>query len=328
MDNIDFGISMMLAMNSRIPYRELAENFNMSVNSIHKRIKSMVDLGVIQNFNTKLSMLNFPNAVYAILFGRTDKENKADLLQNLGEHESIFNVTQASGDLYYIHSYLNHINELDPLISFVRQKSGIPNPEIGLVSVAPIPNTPQIPELQIKPITNNSEEIGDITLSNMDYLIINALKDNSRKSVTDISDEIGASTKTVRRHLSRLEDNKLLDYSIDWYPDKSAVVISIIILKLDPNTEVDKTTLIFELRKKFGQVILFTWNFVNLPNQILVCVWTHTMKELQEIETSLVSHDFTSVKVTILINGKMFPTWREKYLDDKVSEIRTKSKNR
>ncbi|MHA2038055.1 MAG: winged helix-turn-helix transcriptional regulator, partial [Promethearchaeota archaeon] len=71
MDNIDFGISMMLAMNSRIPYRELAENFNMSVNSIHKRIKSMVDLGVIQNFNTKLSMLNFPNAVYAILFGRT-----------------------------------------------------------------------------------------------------------------------------------------------------------------------------------------------------------------------------------------------------------------
>jgi DNA-binding Lrp family transcriptional regulator len=327
MDNIDFGLCMMLVVNSRIPYRELAEIFKMSTNSIHKRIKSMVDLGVIQNFNTKLSMLNFPNAVHAILFGRTNKEHKADLLQNLGEHESIFNVTQASGDLYYIHSYISHISELDPLVSFVRQKGEITNPEIGLVSVAPIPNTPQTSELQLKSMTDNSEKLGDVTLSNMDYLIINALKDNSRKSVTDISDEIGVSTKTVRRHLSRLEDKKLLDYSIDWYPDKSAVVLSIIILNLDPNTEVDKTTLIFELRKKLGQVILFTWDFVNLPNQILVCVWTHTMIELQDIEATLTSQDFTSVKVTILIKGKMFPTWREKCLEDKVSEIKTKSKN-
>ena len=78
MDNIDFGLCMMLVVNSRIPYRELAEIFNMSTNSIHKRIKSMVDLGVIQNFNTKIGMVNFPNALSVLLFGTTEKENKAD----------------------------------------------------------------------------------------------------------------------------------------------------------------------------------------------------------------------------------------------------------
>ena len=321
MDSIDFGLCMMLVVNSRIPYRELAEIFNMSTNSIHKRIKSMVDLGVIQNFNTKIGMVNFPNALSVLLFGTTEKENKADLLQNLGNYESIYNVTQASGDLYYIHSYIKHFNELDPLLSFVKQKGEINNLEIGLVSFSPVPNTP-LHESK----TENLEELGDINLSNMDYLIINALKNNSRKSVTDVSDEIGVSTKTVRRHLSRLEDKKLIDYSIDWYPDKSAVVISIIILKLDPKSEVDKSVMMIELRKKLGPAILFIWNFVNLPNQILVCVWTHTMKELQEIETSLLSQNFASVKVTILINGKMFPIWRDTYLEDKVREIKNQSK--
>lgn len=326
MDNIDFGISMMLLVNSRIPYRELAEIFNMSVNSIHKRIKSMVELGIIQKFNTKLSLLNFPNTVNILLFGRTLKENKANLLQNLGNHESIFNVTQASGDLFYIHGNLKNFNDLDPLLSFIKQKGEFRDLEIGLVSVAPMPNTPKTSETFLELRTDYLEELSDIKLSNLDLLIINALKDNSRKSVTDISDEIGASTKTVGRHLSRLEDKKLIDNSIDWYPDKSAVVMTIIILKLNPNTEVDKSKFIIELRKKHGQVILFTWDFVNLPNLILVCVWTHTMKELQEIESSLLSQDFASVKVTILVNGKMFPTWRDTYLEDKVRDIRSQSK--
>jgi DNA-binding Lrp family transcriptional regulator len=325
MDNIDFGICMMLVMNSRIPYRELAEIFSMSTNSIHKRIKSMVDLGIIQNFNAKVSILNFPNAVNVILFGRTKKENKVDLLQNLGNHENIFNVTQASGDLYYIHSYIKTINELDPFISFVRQKGQFNDLEIGLVSLSGIPNVPKISNLSEESSMDNMKEPDDIKLSNLDFLIINALKENSRKSISDISDEVGASTKTIRRHLTRMEEKYLTEFSIDWYPDKAAVVISIIILKLNPNAEVDKSNLILELRKKFGQSLLFTWKFANLPDLMLVCVWTNTMKELQEIESSLISQNFDSVKVTILINGLMFPTWRDTYLEDKIQEIKNQS---
>jgi len=44
MDEIDISLSMALMVNSRIPYKELAEKFDMSVNSIHKRIKNLVTL--------------------------------------------------------------------------------------------------------------------------------------------------------------------------------------------------------------------------------------------------------------------------------------------
>ena len=325
MDEIDFGICMMLVVNSRIPYRELAETFKMSVNSIHKRIKSMVDIGIIQNFNTKLSFRNFSNPINVIMFGSSKIENKAGLLQKLGDHESIYNVTQASDHLFYIHALIKNFQGLDPLVSFVRQKGEINDLEIGLVSTVPTPNAPQTSKVNQVSYRDDIEEPSAVTLSKLDFLIINALKNNSRKPLFDIADEVGVSTKTVRRHLDRLIENTLVDFSIDWYPDKSAVIISIIILKMNPSAEVDKTKLLGELRKDHGQTILFSWVFSNLPNSMLVCVWTHTMKELQEVEASLISKNFDSVNVTILVNGRMFPSWRDTYLEEKIKKIEGES---
>ncbi|KKN47998.1 hypothetical protein LCGC14_0657180 [marine sediment metagenome] len=133
---------MSLVVNSRIAYKELAETFNMSVNSIYKRIKSLVELGVLHNFNTKLGLLNFPNSVNVIMFGNSKAENKNELLEKLGRHECIFNVTRASSNLYYIHANLIDFNGLNPLIPFVRQEGETDDLEIGLDSISLSPNAP------------------------------------------------------------------------------------------------------------------------------------------------------------------------------------------
>ena len=106
------------------------------------------------------------------------------------------------------------MNQLDSLVTFIRDKGKINKLTVGLGKVK-------------NPI--NREEMGDISLSKQDYLIINALKDNSRKTINDIAIEIGASTKTIRRHLDRLVEKKLVDLTIDWYPDKTSEFLSIII---------------------------------------------------------------------------------------------------
>jgi hypothetical protein len=46
------------------------------------------------------------------------------------------------------------------------------------------------------------------------------------------------------------------------------------------------------------------------------------MKELQDVQSSLISDDFESVSINIGIGGKIFPTWRNKYLEDKIKEIK------
>jgi hypothetical protein len=45
------------------------------------------------------------------------------------------------------------------------------------------------------------------------------------------------------------------------------------------------------------------------------------MKELQDLITSLLSENYEKLDLTVLIEGKMFPTWIDTFLEEKVSEI-------
>ncbi|MFW9782491.1 MAG: AsnC family transcriptional regulator [Candidatus Heimdallarchaeota archaeon] len=311
MDAIDISLAMILLANSRIPYKELAEKFEMSVNSIHKRVKSLVELGVIRKFISKLGFANFPRITNIIIFGNSNIKQKKQLINKLGENEYIYNVAQGSGNTFYIHAYLRNIRELDNLVLFVRKTGSLTNMIIGIdKTIPPI----AIEQLKIKPLTD------------LDYLIIFALKNNSRKSISDVALEVGTSTKTIRRRLDRLTENFLVQFQIDWYPDKTGTIISMIQLEFDINRIIDDRELEDKLKEKLGSHIIFTWSFSNLPNLKIISIWTQSMKELQELQAQLLSGNFDIVDLTILIEGKMFPTWIDTFLEEKISKIKAKSK--
>ena len=311
MDEIDISLSMSLLANSRIPYKELAERFNMSVNSIHKRVKSLVDLEVIQGFRTKLGFPNFPGITNIVIFGHSELRQKKQLINKLGNNEYIYNVTQGSGNTFYIHAYLRNISELDTLVSFIRKTGSFTDLVIGIdKDMPPI----SIEKLNIKPPTD------------LDYLIINSLKDNSRKSISDIALEVGASTKTIRRRLDRLTENFLVQFQIDWYPDKTGIIPLMINLKLDSTKIIDDKEFDEKLKKKLGSKILIIWSFSNLPNLKFIFIWAQSMKELQELQDLFLSENYEKIDLIILITGKMFPTWIDTFLEDKVREIKLKLK--
>ena len=311
MDEIDISLSMILMANSRIPYKELAEKFDMSVNSIHKRVKSLVDLEVIQGFRAKLGFANFPGITNIIIFGHSDLRQKKQLINKLGENEYIYNVTQGSGNTFYIHAYLRSIGELDTLVSFIRKTGNMKDLIVGIdKKMPPI----ALEELNFKPPTD------------LDYLIINSLKDNSRKSISDIALEVGASTKTIRRRLDRLTENFLIQFQIDWYPDRTGIIPSIINLQLDPNKIIDDKEFEDKIKKKLGSKILLIWSFSNLPNLKFIFILTQSMKELQELQASLLSENYEKIDLTVLIGGKIFPIWIDKFLEEKVSQIKSKLK--
>jgi len=304
MDEIDVALSMVLMANSRTPYRELAEFFNMSVNSIHKRVKTMVDLGIIQNFHTHLSLLNFPTVVNVVIFGISKARDKKGSIEKLGKSEYIYNVTQASGNLFYIHAYIRNINELDLLVSNVRQIVQLEDLTVGLEKGS---------------LQSDLSGTHKLSLSELDYLIINALKENSRKPLSDIASEIGVSAKTIRRHLDNLFEKSLVSFTIDWVPDKTGIIFSIIILKSKSTSKFENIDVI---REKYTKRVIFAWAFSNLPNLILLLVWAPSMKEIQQIEAKLLSENFESVNVTILVEGKNFPTWRDTFLNEKIKELK------
>jgi len=287
--------------NSRTPYKQLADNFHISVNSIHKRVKSLVELGIIKDFKARLGFGNFPNISNIVMFGVPNVKDKKLILKKLGENEYIYNISRASGNLFYIHAFIRNMNDLDSLVNFVRKTGRISELIVGIDRT-----TPPILIKDRKKVTN------------LDYLIVDSLKDNSRKTISDVAEEVGASTKTIKRRLDNLIENYLIEFYLDWFPN---LIFTMIILKLKSDSLIDDRDFDNSLKKTYGSRIVYSWTFSNLPHVKLICVWTDSMKELQDIESSLLSENFDSVEVTVLIEGNNFPTWRETHLKEKIQEI-------
>jgi DNA-binding Lrp family transcriptional regulator len=318
MDEIDMTIIMYLLGNSRTPYQEIADKLNMSVNSIHKRVKNLVNLEIIKKFITNIHR-PYNNVV---MYGSSKTKNVDAAFQKLGNNENIYNVTQASNNFFILHANIATLKDLDPLVSFVRQTGEIDEPTIGLDSMRNPIKGKDFFSWESGP-HNKIEDQEKFSNSKLIYAIINSIRENSRKTISEIANEVGTSTKTVRRRLNELNEKNYLHYTIDFVPDKSGDIISYIILKLNPNTNVGKEQLIAKLRKQFGQKILFPWIFSNLPNEMLLCIWTQSMQQLQEIEkfASQMSNIIDSAKVIIGYQGENFYSLRDRFLDEKLKEF-------
>ena len=197
MDEIDLIIVKKLMENSRLTYRELAEESNMSVSAMHKRIQKLVDVGTINAFIARPSIIAL-KSIWILTTGTSNAKSIDEVIQELGKHESIYFIGTAGGKFLYIGAFLRDISELQDYTIYVSKTSQISEPTIGIISV-PYITTPE-------------------PLSSIDYKILKTLNRDSRKPVTDIADDVGLSANTVRKRLDRMIENNLATFTIEWIP--------------------------------------------------------------------------------------------------------------
>jgi DNA-binding Lrp family transcriptional regulator len=298
MDKTDVILSQLLLVNSRLSYRELADTLNLSVTAVHNRIQSLIEAGVIRKFTAKISLPAL-NAIHVLIFGPSQKPSLHNLNARLEKHGAIYWLAIGGGNYLYVGAYLRTVTELEPLASYIKEEAGITEPTVGITySASP------------HPIVHSA---GDKTLYALDYQILHSLKDNSRKTTSDVADELGVSAKTVRRRLSQMIWKGLIELSVEWYPDASNDIITIFHVNLKPETDKNKVNALF---KKYSPNLIFYWGLSNIPNVFLAFVWTNTMKELQNIRESFENEPTVqAVAPNILYTGYIFNTWRDKVLE-------------
>ena len=236
-----------------------------------------------------------------MVFGRSKLNSVQNLPEKLESNGLIYWLSVGGGNYLYIGAYLQNIGELDTLISFLKETAKMSEPTVG-ISTFPMP-------LGILP------ELKDRTLYPLDYQIIGSLKNNSRKATSEVANELRVSAKTVRRRLARMMKDRLVELSMEWYPDASNDIISLIHVHLKP--QADKNTLT-KLFQKYTPNIVFYWGFSNLPNVFIMMFWTSSMKDLQRIRESLEKEaDLQSVAPNVLYTGYIFETWRDQLVEEK-----------
>ena len=291
MDETDITLCRLLQLDSRAPYHELAGRLGLSINAVHKRIRELTDKGIIRAFRARPS-LEASGAVTVWVYGRSEAADMDGVRAQLQGNDSTYWLSISGGGYVYVGGYLDDISELTEYSEFVKARAGITEPTIGIM--------PSMPKL---PPTEN--------LKPLDYEIIGRLNNDSRKALSEVAKEVGISSKTVRRRLDWMTEKRLIDLTIDWYPDESNDIIALCHIMLLP--DVDRGRFSLSLPERFGPHALFGIPFANLPNQTIAFLWTNSMKQMDDLKEKIRGlAGVKSATLNVLQIGYMFDTWRDR----------------
>ena len=299
MDEIDISLVLMLLGNSRTPYRELAERLSLSVNAVHRRIQELISSGVIKAFTAKINLAALGGASIMVT-GICSSSNISDVCDLIGGHSNTYWISLAGGNRFYVGAYLPNVNNLDEFLGFI-DRNGVDDLDFG-----------------IEPISQFTGNLKISDLDQLDYQIIGLLHNDARRQVSIIADEIGVSARTIRRRLNAMTESGLIDFSLEWYPSASKDIISFLDLTMEDGVEKEQRK--WKMFMDHSPHFLYPFSFINSKNRILGLVWTDTMNTLQELSNKLRDeNDVQSVTPDILYDGFIYDTWRDHFLDAKIS---------
>ncbi len=295
MDEIDLQILMHLFNNSRMTFRELSENLELSVSAVHKRVNNLVDTGVIREFVARPS-LHALKYIYLFIEGVSSSKSPLETVcDKIGEHENVNAVGYAAGKWMYIICFLRDISELQDLSIFVTKTGQLDNPRIGLVNFQYI----TVPE----------------SLTTMDYKIIKSLQRDARKPVIDISDETGMSAKTVKKRIDRMVENQLIRMTLEWNPIYENCLVTVFTLHL--NDGMDLREKIQHIYTKYKKNLVVAFSYSNIPNILTMEVVTKSTFSSQKIQQELQADGYKQVLPRIWIYGKYYDHWIDQLVRSK-----------
>ena len=198
LDKNDLTILPTLARDCRTSYSTIGSQIGLSSKSVKARVKKMVDNGVIEKFVVRVNPAAFGYRTALVLVKTSHGITKDDVIQRVKEY----------GDLAY---HVHHMGSTSVAALIIKK---------------PLDNNiiQSLNEL-LKPATVINIAITELSvaasndLSETDLRIIKCLLlSGARVEISDIAKEVGISEKTTTRRLKRMEESRLLDFSLQCSP--------------------------------------------------------------------------------------------------------------
>lgn len=290
MDEIDLQIIRIFLINSRIPYRELAEKIGLSVGAVHKRVQNLVDNNVIINFIAHPSY-SFLNAIPVYIFGTSKLQSFEGILDKLEEDPYTIFLAISSGNYLYLITVLKNISDMANIAH-------------NLSNICKI-NDPLI-------LINNyqyQKVIG--TLSKIDYQIIKSLNRNSRKTVSEVADETGLSSKTVSKHINNMIMNNLITFTIEFQPIYENDIITVFHANILNNNNMKD--IINKIHLRIPKNLLYIRTYSNFPLMLTIHVSVNTLNNITHFEEILKDIGLKDIVPRIVYNGYYFKSWLDEF---------------
>lgn len=212
LDELDLRILNSLARNGRLSYAKIAKSMNLTTKSIKTRVDKMLNEKVISRFImfVEPTLLDY-NTTCTLVIKRNN------LSQGLSDKIDLV------GDVIYRFSVLGG---MEGIVIIIRDSS-----EDKLSLLLDMVKSSTIGTL----IQKHPDPKLNFKLTDLDYEIIKHLLQDPRIEISELANKAGLSTKFVHRRLQKIQDNRLLRFTI--LPNPTTIngqIIFYMEIKVDP----------------------------------------------------------------------------------------------
>lgn len=132
MDETDKEIIRILKRNGRATYIDIGRKVGLSEGAVRKRVKALVDSGVIKRFTIKVGLVEGAEAITLLSVNPSFPTSEiSEVLQKLPNVETVYEVT-GQYDITVIISALN-ITEVNHCVEKIRRVNGVVNTNTMIV---------------------------------------------------------------------------------------------------------------------------------------------------------------------------------------------------
>jgi DNA-binding Lrp family transcriptional regulator len=278
---------------------------------VQNRISSLERSGCILGYYAWVS-LEALGGVRAIIFGQMDGMLDEDMLKAIENNGSIIVVMTGSQNHLYLWANLRDISDLDGFQKVAQIDCKIAEPEVLIIGPGSL--------LGLSSNLDKTDRPPVETLKTLDYQIICSLHKNARKSISKVAEDVGASTKTVRKHLSRLIENDLIEFFVRHDPRQQEELFSFIIIKISSITF--RNEVLENIKRDLSSYVSFCLTFSNKPNLLIFEMITQSVGEFRDKLEDLKGYEgVESIAWDLCQNRYQFQIWRDRLLDDKKQEF-------
>jgi DNA-binding Lrp family transcriptional regulator len=309
MDNLDRLIIGELAAECRVSFSKLAEKYDVSLNTIKNRVEALVEDGVIHRFVVQLP-LDRLQASFAVLLLEIESDTSKEDIASLGMHPFIM----AMGLGYELRGFAVGVYrtniELSQAVDHL-QASDVVKGVQALPMVAP-PTT-----------VDTSSSKGLDALKKIDWRIIKSLQFDGRKTLSDVSSDVGASVPTVRKRLKFMRKHNLVSETIEINPAASEDDL-IVMLRLESPAIIKKEA--FELdmlfREQWPNEYWLSYRLANRP-ELMVTFVVDSSKRVAALRNELTKllGESEIAEQVIVPEWIFFPDFRNEMVDKHSSPI-------
>jgi len=290
MDDKDLEILKLLLFDGRMSYEAIGKKVKLTPYLVKKRITNLVELGVIMKFVTNLNFLLFQKSVCYTLADVKQGTDQQDLIERLGKLEMVSGgAISLQNKMQIIHTYSDD-HEFKKNLERLMEFEEIENTENFILLIPP--------DLNFK----------NTRLTKTDWKIIYAMKDDCRKTDVEVANELGISSKTVRRRLAYLRENNIILFMIDLDTSAADFLSYLLIVKFQ-KIAAESLSRVMKIVKNY----FYVWRVAN-QEAFIFTVFLDRLREIDEQvkEIEKISH----VKEVIsFVPTKMF------YFESSIDEL-------